>query len=160
MTQDSDAPSSSGASRQHEEGDFSHPTILYDGICGLCNGFVQFVLRHDHAAIFRFASLQSPLAARILSRHGVNADDLDTVYAVLNPDQSSESLLARSNTVIYVLKRLGGIRRLAALALELIPRPIRDWGYRVIARNRYRIFGRHETCPIPDANQRDRFVDL
>ena len=88
-----------------------HPIILYDGVCGLCNRLNQFVLRRDREGIFRFASLQSPLAARILARHGSNPQDLDTVYVVLNHDltkqaQWDERLLPRSEAVIFVLKRL------------------------------------------------------
>jgi predicted DCC family thiol-disulfide oxidoreductase YuxK len=142
-----------------------HPIILYDGVCGLCNRLNQFVLRHDRDGIFRFASLQSPLAARILARHGANPQDLDTVYIVLNHDltkeaQADERLLPRSDAVIYVLKRLGGIWRLLGLYLQLVPRFLRDWEYRVIARKRYRAFGRFETCPLPSAETRDRFLDV
>jgi len=142
-----------------------HPIILYDGVCGLCNRLNQFVLRHDREGIFRFASLQSPLAARILARHGANPQDLDTVYVVLNHDltkeaQADERLLPRSDAVIYVLKRLGGIWRLLGLYLQLVPRFLRDWEYRVIARKRYRAFGRFETCSLPSAETRDRFLDV
>jgi predicted DCC family thiol-disulfide oxidoreductase YuxK len=142
-----------------------HPIILYDGVCGLCNRLNQFVLRHDHEGIFRFASLQSPLAAHILARHGANPQDLDTVYVVLNHDltkeaQADERLLPRSDAVIYVLKRLGGIWRILGLYLQLVPRFLRDWEYRVIARKRYRAFGRFETCPLPSAETRDRFLDV
>jgi len=64
----------------------THPILLYDGVCGLCNRLNQFVLKRDPTGIFRFASLQSELAARILQRHGADATDLDTVYVVVNPD--------------------------------------------------------------------------
>src|ERR1700683_2602977 len=91
----------------------THPILLYDGVCGLCNRLNQFVLRHDRTGIFRFASLQSALAASILARHGANAADLDTVHVVVNPDQPDEYLLARSDAVIFVLKQLGGVWGLA-----------------------------------------------
>src|ERR1035437_5502857 len=162
-----------------------HPMLLYDGVCGLCIRLVQFILRRDPAGIFRFASLQSPLAGRILARHGADAQDLDTVYVVVNADQADEQLLARSDAVIFILGQLGeaelrsarpGLRpgptqgtptpaptptpgpagergsifwRLAGFLLRLVPRPVRDWGYRVIARNRYRMFGRYDACPMP-----------
>jgi len=91
-----------------------HPIILYDGVCGLRNRLNQFVLRRDREGIVRFASLQSPLAAPILARHGVNPQDLDSVYVVLNHDltkeaQPNERLLPRCDAVIFALKRLGGI---------------------------------------------------
>jgi predicted DCC family thiol-disulfide oxidoreductase YuxK len=144
-----------------------NPLILYDGVCGICNRFVQFVLRHDRKAIFRFASLQSLLAAHILSAHGVSAGDLDTVYVITNFDPAhpedgtgAQPLLARSDAVIFVLHELGGLWRAASLVLQCFPRFVRDWGYRMIAGNRYRIFGRYTTCPVPDQSVRNRFLDL
>jgi predicted DCC family thiol-disulfide oxidoreductase YuxK len=138
----------------------THPILLYDGVCGLCNRLIQFVLRRDPAGIFRFASLQSGLASRILARHGADAADLDTVYVVVNPDQPEEYLLARSDAVIFVLKQLGGFWGVCGFVLQFKPRFLRDWGYRIVARNRYRVFGRFETCMLPSADQRDRFLDV
>ena len=136
-----------------------HPIILYDGVCGLCNRMNQFVLKRDRAGVFRFASLQSALAARILARHGANASDLDTVYVVVNPDLPDETLLARSDAVTYIARQLGGIWRLAGSIAHLLPRSIRDWGYRLVARHRYRIFGRFDACPLPTPEHRSRFLD-
>jgi len=137
-----------------------HPILLYDGVCGLCNRLVQFILRRDRNAAFQFASLQSPFAARILARHGVNPADLDTVYLVINHDEADESLLARSDAVRYVLRQLGGFWRFAESVLACLPRPLCDWGYRVVARNRYRIFGRYDVCPLPSEAVRGRFINL
>mgnify|MGYP001381482332 CR=1 FL=1 len=105
MTQ-SDAPSVGGPT--------SHPIVLYDGVCGFCNRSVQFTLRRDPGGIFRFAPLQSGLAARILARHGANPSDLDTMYLVLDYDEacgnrreegkSGESLLSRSDAALFVLQ--------------------------------------------------------
>ena len=138
----------------------THPILLYDGVCGLCNRLNQFVLRRDPAGIFRFASLQSALAARILSRRGADAADLDTVYVVVNPDQPDEYLLARSDAAIFVLKQLGGFWGLLGLVAQFKPRFLRDWGYRIVARNRYRVFGRFETCMLPSSENHDRFLDV
>jgi len=138
----------------------THPILLYDGVCGLCNRMNQFVLRHDQAGVFRFASLQSALAGRILARHGADAADLDTVYVVVNPDQPDENLLARSEAVIFVLKQLGGFWGLMGFVLRFKPRFLRDLGYRVVARNRYRFFGRSETCFLPSSENRGRFLDV
>ena len=137
-----------------------NPILLYDGVCGLCNRLVQFILRRDRDALFQFASLQSPFAARILARHGVNPADLDTVYVVVNHNQPNESLRARSDAVRYVLGQLGRFWRFAGSLLSWLPRPLCDWGYRVVAHNRYRIFGRYDVCPLPSADLRDRFLDL
>ena len=151
-----------------------HPLVLYDGVCGLCNRLVQFILRRDPSAVFRFASLQSPLAERILARRGVNPTDLDTVYVVVNSDQPDEQLLPRSDAVIFILRHLGGAAvptqatpasgssfwRAAGLLLQLVPRRVRDWAYRMVAKTRYRIFGRYDACPLPSEDTRWRFLDL
>ncbi len=160
----------------------AHPILLYDGVCALCNRLVQFILRRDAAGLFRFASLQSALAGRILARHGADPRDLDTVYLVVNADQSDEQVLPRSDAVIFILRHLGAgevslgqtrqapvptpahirgrfLWPLMALLLQLVPRPARDWGYRLIARNRYRVFGRYDTCPLPGEDVRGRFLD-
>jgi predicted DCC family thiol-disulfide oxidoreductase YuxK len=140
-----------------------HPILLYDGVCGLCNRLVQFILQRDADAVFRFASLQSPLAERILTRHGADAGDLDTVYVVVNYDLPNEYLLPRSDAVIFILKQLGASKhtlcRLSGFLLSLIPRPLRDLAYRIVARNRYRVFGRYETCILPAPEHRGRFMD-
>ncbi|SPF49941.1 conserved hypothetical protein [Candidatus Sulfotelmatobacter kueseliae] len=136
------------------------PIVLYDGVCGLCSRLVRFVLDRDRDGVFRFASLQSVLAGRILAGHGTSPTDLDTVYIVLNHTRPDESLRARSDAVLFLLERLGGIWRAAAFALRLVPRPLRDRAYRAVARNRYRMFGRYDTCPLPSESTRSRFLDL
>jgi len=138
----------------------SSPILLYDGVCGLCNRLVQFILRRDPEGVFRFASLQSALAAGILARHGADARDLDTVYVVVNAGQADEHLLPRSDAVLFILQQLGGIWRPAAFVIRLVPRPLHDWGYRIVARNRYRVFGRYDACPLPSQDTRSRFLDL
>lgn len=144
----------------------AYPIILYDGVCGLCNRFVRFVLRHDCRAIFRFASLQSPLAARILAAHTANPGMLDTVYVVREfdpekpPNQSQTTLVSRSDAALFVLLELGGFWRATALLLRFLPRFVLDWGYRRIAGNRYRFFGRYEVCPVPEPKVHSRFLDL
>ena len=137
----------------------SHPILLYDGVCGLCNRFVQFVLRRDPNATFRFAWLQSAPAARILARHGANPTDLDTVYVVVNHDLPDEYLLSRSEAVLFVLRLLGGLWRPTASLLQLLPKFLRDAAYNTVARHRYRIFGRSEVCTLPRDQDHSRFLD-
>lgn len=147
-----------------------HPILLYDGVCGLCNRMVQFILKRDRRAAFRFAPLQGPFASRVLKAHGKDPTDLDTIYVMMNCDptteQSSregkpgESLLTRSDAAVFVLRELGGMWRVWAVLLGWLPRRVRDWGYRLIARNRYRVFGRYETCPVPSESVRARFLDM
>jgi predicted DCC family thiol-disulfide oxidoreductase YuxK len=138
------------------------PILLYDGVCGLCNRLVRFILRRDHQGKFRFASLQSALAARFLARHDLDPRDLDTIYLVVNPDSQvpPEFLLSRSDAVLFVLKQLGPLWRPVAFLLQLLPKSVRDFVYNAVARHRYRIFGRFESCPLPRAQDRSRFLDL
>ena len=136
-----------------------NPILLYDGVCGLCNRLVQFTLRHDRRDLFRFASLQSPLAARILERHGASAANLDTFYVVAHHQQPDEQLIARSDAVAYVLRELGGRWQVCGIFWKLLPPMIRDALYNLIARNRYKIFGKLDTCPLPDLQQRHKFLD-
>ena len=133
--------------------------FLYDGVCGLCNRCVQFILKRDARGDIRFASLQSEFAKRALARHGASVVDLDTVYVLVISDRG-ESLLARSDAALFLLREIGGILRVGATVLGWLPRRVRDWGYNVVARNRYRVFGRYETCPVPSESVRARFLDM
>lgn len=137
----------------------ANPILLYDGVCGLCNRLVQFSLKRDTRARLRFASLQSEFAVGILQRYNRDPHDLDTVYLVENCGLSGERLLARSDAVMAVLREIGGPWSFLAALLRIIPARLRDWGYNSIARNRYRVFGRSETCQMPAAEYRDRFLD-
>lgn len=137
----------------------AHPILLYDGVCGLCNRFVRFILQRDRKAIFRFASLQSLLAGRILARHGASPTDLDTVYVVLNHELPNESLLPRSDAALFVLSQLPGAWRPTASLVQLLPKFFRDPAYNLIARHRYRIFGRSDACILPCEADRPRFLD-
>jgi predicted DCC family thiol-disulfide oxidoreductase YuxK len=135
-----------------------NPIILYDGVCGLCNRFVQFVLRHDHKDHFQFAALQSNFARAILERHGLNPDVLDTVYLVFDYGQSNEHLFSRNEAASGVLKELGGVWRFWARLLDILPKRFRDWRYNLVARNRYRFFGKYEACPLPKEKDRHKFL--
>jgi predicted DCC family thiol-disulfide oxidoreductase YuxK len=138
----------------------SHPIILYDGVCGLCNRLVQFVLRHDSRDRFRFAALQSDFANRVLRQHGVVPEDLDTVYLVLDHALPGERLASRSDAAVVVLNELGRGGSVLGRALRLFPVWLRNWAYNLVARNRYRIFGKHDSCPIPSEKDRSKFLDL
>jgi predicted DCC family thiol-disulfide oxidoreductase YuxK len=138
----------------------SNPIMLYDGVCGLCNRFVQFVLKRDRKDRFRFAALQSNFARDTLRRRGQNPELLDTVYLVLDYGQPNERLLARNDAATAVLEELGGVWRTWAKLLDLLPKGFRDWRYNLVARNRYRIFGKHEACPLPDPKYKHKFIDV
>lgn len=138
----------------------SNPIVLYDGVCGLCNASVQFLLRNDKHGRLRFASLQSDFAEKVLRRHGLNPKDLDTLHLVENYEQSDERVWQRSNAVLRAGRELGGFWGALATIASVIPRVVRDTFYRLIARNRYSIFGKYETCMLPEPNQRSRFLDI
>ena len=133
--------------------------ILYDGVCGLCNRSVRLVLKRDRKGMFRFASLQSSAGREILARHGIAPDALGTFYVVRDFKLAGERVLSKSAAAIYTAERLGGAWK-AATMLRVLPSRIRDWMYDTIARHRYRMFGRYETCPLPEARYRDRFIDV
>ena len=138
----------------------ANPIILYDGVCGLCNSLVQFLLKHDKDGRLRFASLQSDFAEKVLRRHGFDAKDLDTLHVVENYDQPGERVLQRSDAILRAGRELGGVWGASSSVAKIVPRPLRDLVYRFVASNRYRVFGKYETCMLPDPNQRSRFLDV
>jgi predicted DCC family thiol-disulfide oxidoreductase YuxK len=138
----------------------SNPIILYDGVCGLCHRLVQFLLKQRTLDRFRFASLQSNFAARVLQRHGSSPGQLDTLYVVLNFEEDAEHLLARSEAAAYVLRELGGRWRSLGGMLRALPAWMRDFLYDLVARSRYRLHGKYAICPLPDAKYRSRFLDV
>ena len=136
----------------------AHPLVLYDGVCGLCNRLTQFLLKRDEHDRLRFASLQSHCARSLLRRHKLDPRDLDTVYVVLDHGEPSEQLLARADAIILLMREIGGIWKLAGLG-KLLPKFIRDALYNLVATNRYRVFGKYETCMLPEEKHRKKFLD-
>lgn len=134
------------------------PILFYDGVCAFCNEAVRFVLRHDRPGAIRFAALQSPFAEQVLARHGRDARQLDTMCLLLDPGGVDERLLCKSDGILALLDELGGPWRLLGLA-RIVPRAWRDRAYAVFVRNRYRWFGRYDSCPLPAPEVRARFVD-
>jgi predicted DCC family thiol-disulfide oxidoreductase YuxK len=133
--------------------DAAGPILFYDGVCGLCDRLVQFVLRRDKQARFRFAALQSDVATQTLGHFGKNPDDLDTVY-VLDGDGQ---LLWKSRAIFFVLRALGFPWSLIAV-FRALPAVVTDWFYDRVARNRYRIWGKRDSCRLPSADERARFL--
>lgn len=133
--------------------------VFYDGVCGLCNRLNQFLLRRDAQARIRFAALQSPVAKHMLSKHGIDPSDLDTVYVIVDWRSPSERVLARSQAVLHALGQLGGPWQTLARIATLVPRPLADVVYRAVARSRYSIFGQYDRCQIPPPEWRKRFLD-
>ena len=128
------------------------PVILFDGVCNLCNTAVQFVIERDPTAIFRFAALQSDFGQEILAKNALITEGGDTMILV-----EKGQVYDRSTAALRIAKRLsGGIKFLSVFLI--VPKPIRDFVYKIIARNRYRWFGKQETCWLPTKELKARFL--
>ncbi|MEO8087934.1 MAG: thiol-disulfide oxidoreductase DCC family protein [Bacteroidota bacterium] len=127
--------------------------ILFDGVCNLCNGFVQFVINNDKKGKFKFASLQSDAAQNILRPLNFPLDELKTIVLVENG-----RIYLRSRAVLRIAKQLDGIWKMAVV-LYIFPSFISDSVYNLVSRNRYRVFGKKDSCMIPTPELKSRFVN-
>lgn len=130
----------------------SDPIWLYDGVCVLCSGGVRYALRHERDRTIRFVAIQSGEGRALARAHGLDADDPDSFLFI-----EEGRALKKSDGALALAEHLGGPVRLLLLG-RFLPRPWRDWLYDRLARNRYRLFGRKETCDRPDPAMRHRFV--
>ena len=135
--------------------------IVFDGVCVLCNGWVRFLLRHDHRQRYRFAAMQGEAGRALLAEHGLDPDDPVSFLLIehdLGRDRGAPPRVSTDTTAIRrVIAGLGGPWRVAHLA-ALLPAFVRDPLYRLVARNRYRLFGQHEACMAPSEETRARFL--
>lgn len=128
--------------------------VLFDGVCSLCNGFVDFLIRRDRQARLLFGTLQSDRARELLEGQDVEiAEGLATVVLV-----TEHGVLVRSDAALRTLELLGGRWRWVG-KLRVLPRPLRDAVYRLVAKHRYRIFGRRDSCRLPTPDEARRFID-
>jgi predicted DCC family thiol-disulfide oxidoreductase YuxK len=125
--------------------------VLFDGVCVLCSGWVRFLIERDSANIFRFTPIQSPYGRALAQRLGVNTDMPET-----NAVMFGGRAYFKSDSAIQALGRLPRWRWVRALSI--VPRPVRDWLYDRVAQNRYRLFGKTESCMMPNADLMRRFV--
>ncbi|WP_408958339.1 thiol-disulfide oxidoreductase DCC family protein [Natrinema sp. 74] len=123
-----------------------NPVILFDGVCNLCNGFVQFLLPRDTDGIFRFASLQSDVGKELLADHGLPTDELESIVLIEGDDW-----YVKSGAVIRIAQLLGGVYGLLG-PCRFLPRAIRDRAYDFVAARRYRWFGEKDQCAMPPAD--------
>lgn len=131
----------------------SSAIILFDGVCNLCSGFVQFVINRDPNGYFRFASLQSDVGQSLLIQQGLTPAITPETIILLENGQA----YAYSSAVLRIFRRLGGGWRLISVG-QVLPRFLRDAAYRFVARHRYQWFGREEACWLPTPALRQRFL--
>ncbi|MCZ4244751.1 thiol-disulfide oxidoreductase DCC family protein [Pedobacter punctiformis] len=127
------------------------PVILFDGVCNLCNASVQFVIEHDSKQLFKFAALQSDYAREVLKPFKVNPEELNTTMLIENG-----KLYKRSSSALRVAKHLNGLWPML-YGFMIIPKFIRDWVYDIIANNRYKWWGKQESCWVPTPELKSRF---
>lgn len=128
--------------------------ILFDGVCNLCNRWVQFVIKRDKADRFRFAALQSDTGRELLRQRSIEGPPMGSIILM----QPGIAYWTKSDAVLGIVKEFGGIWKLYSI-LAWIPRPLRDGIYNMVARNRYAWFGRKEQCMVPSPALRGKFLD-
>jgi predicted DCC family thiol-disulfide oxidoreductase YuxK len=133
--------------------------LLYDGVCALCNGVVRLLLKHDRSERLRYAPLQSALGREVLSRFGIHSFP-DGVVLLTDALRPQERLYHRSDAIAAALMLLAPPWKLLGRLVTLVPRRVREFGYGIIARLRYRIFGRYDTCPLPPLDQRRKLLGV
>ena len=127
--------------------------VFYDGVCGLCNRSVRLLIKLDRKRVLRYASIQSDFAKTRLKDKNLDISSGTIIFL------ADYDLYIKSNAILRILMSLKGIYRLAVI-LYIIPRPVRDAIYDWISRNRYRWFGKHETCPMPQPGDSELFIDI
>lgn len=132
--------------------------VLFDGYCGLCDGAVRWLLRHDRRGALLYGPLDGRAAGQVRARHPDLPSADETIVLVEAPGTGHERIRLRSDAALAILQHLGGAWRCAAV-LRIVPRPLRDAVYRAVARRRTRWFGRLDACRIPTPEERGRFLD-
>lgn len=128
--------------------------ILFDGVCNLCNSSIQFVIKHDKKNRYKFAALQSDVAKMLLNERGIDSSQIDSII-LIDPETA---YYIKSSAALEIGKSFGGGWRLLSI-FEWVPRPIRDWIYDLIAKNRYSWFGKQNDCMIPTPELKAKFLD-
>lgn len=125
--------------------------IFFDGMCLLCNGFINYVFNNDKNRYFKYASLQSKTAAQLLPPSDLG---LDTVVYI-----EDSKTYKQSTAVLRIMFHLGGLWALLSVTLAAVPTPIRDFFYKLVSKSRYRIFGKSDVCRLPSAEEKPYFLD-
>ena len=132
--------------------------MFYDGLCGLCDRFVQFLLKRDRHARIAFTTLQGELAHGMLVPLGYDPGDLDSIFVVADWRAPQQRVLNRSQAVLHAVAQLGGAWGMFATVASIVPAFVADRLYGLVARHRYRVFGRYDTCPLPRPEWKNRFL--
>lgn len=132
----------------------SQHIVIFDGVCNLCNGAVNFIIKRDAAEVFVFTPMQTDFAQSLLREHGVAYDGVDT-FALIKNGQC----LTFSSAALEITKDLSGFWYLFNV-FRLLPKTVRDFFYKLFARSRYAFFGRSETCIVPDDEIKSRFIGI
>lgn len=130
----------------------NHHVIIFDGVCNFCNGAVNFIIKRDHSKKFVFAPMQSPIAQNLISKYGVEKVGFDTFLLIKN-----NQCYFRTDATFQITKDLSGYWYLFQF-FRILPRPIRDYFYRLFARNRYSIFGKTDKCIVPTQEIKNKFL--
>lgn len=128
--------------------------ILFDGVCNLCDSSVQFVFKHDKKDIFRFVSLQSDLGINIIKHLGIDTSKVDSTILY----EPGKAYYYKSDVAFKILKEISGIQRIL-LVFSILPKPILDYIYDYVAKNRYKWFGKKESCMIPTPELKSKFLE-
>lgn len=131
---------------------FDHPVILFDGVCNLCNASVNYVIKHDPEGLYRFASFQSSSGHIILQQYGIPVDEMQSFVLI-----KDNKAYTRSTAALLVAKRLTGPVKLL-YGFIIVPSFIRNIVYDIIARYRYKWFGKKDACMVPTASIQSRFL--
>jgi predicted DCC family thiol-disulfide oxidoreductase YuxK len=126
--------------------------ILFDGVCNFCNFWIDFIIKRDANYIYKFASLQSETGKEIAARFSINKKDIDSVVLI-----KDEKYFIKSDAVLEIVKELNSSWKILYL-LKVIPRPFRDLIYDLVAKKRYAIFGKRDSCRVPSEEEKSRFV--
>lgn len=128
--------------------------ILFDGVCNLCNGFIQFVIKRDTADVFRYASLQSDIGQQLISERNIDTTKIDSVVFI----EPGVAFYIKSDAALQIGRHLKGYRTISKL-LNLIPSGLRNIVYDLIARNRYNWYGKKDQCMIPTPELKAKFLE-
>lgn len=126
--------------------------VLFDGVCNFCNGAVNWVIERDKKGYFKFAALQSEIGEELAAKHGIDRNETDSVILI-----EDDKVYTYSDAALRIARKLGGAWS-NAYSLRIVPRPLRDFAYKLFAKYRYRLFGKQDQCMMPTPEMRARFL--